>query len=260
MRKLVFTTVIAALSLGLVAGVWAGTTARIVGTSKNDVLKGTPRADTLSGLGGNDTLAGLGGNDILSGGPGNDRLNGGSGNDILSGGSGNDTLVGGGGRDQLRCGAGRDTAVADATDTVGQDCEVVKGLPAPAPPTTEPTPPPAPPAPPAQQAVAGHYCGFTNQGKSICFDVAPGSGLVGNFETTSDVTCGQFGFTIGLGFRGPTQMRSDLTFSYTYNGPIDSGDPEFKITTSYTVSGKLDTAGNATGSNLSQLSFDYRGD
>jgi hypothetical protein len=243
MRKLVFTTVVAALSLGLVAGVWAGPTARIVGSSKNDVLKGTPRADTLSGLGGKDSLAGLAGNDVLMGGPGNDKL------------------VGGRGRDQLRCGAGKDTAFADATDTVGQDCEVVKGLPAPAPPPPEPTPPPAPPAPPAPQAVAGHYCGFTNQGKSICFDVAPGSALVGNFETTSDVTCGQFGFTIGLGFRGPTQMRSDLTFSYTYNGPIDSGDPEFKITTSYTVSGKLDTAGNATGSlNLSQLSFDYRGD
>jgi hypothetical protein len=245
MRKLVFTAALAALSLGLVAGVWAGTTARIVGTSKNDVLKGTSRSDAISGLAGNDTLQGLAGNDVLSGGPGNDKL------------------VGGRGRDQLRCGAGRDTAVADTADNVGSDCEVVKGLPAPPPP--EPPAPPAPPSPPAPpagpQAVAGHYCGFTNQGKSICFDVAPGSTMVGNFETTSDLTCGEFGFTVGLGFRGPAAMQPDLTFSYTYNGPIDSGDPEFKITTSYTVSGKLDTAGNATGSlNLSRLSFDYRGE
>jgi hypothetical protein len=243
-RKLVFTMAVATLSLGLVAGVWAGTTARIVGTSKNDVLKGTPRADALSGLAGNDSLTGLAGNDVLSGGPGNDKL------------------VGGRGRDRLRCGAGRDTALADRTDTVGGDCEVVKGLPAPAPPPPEPPAPPAPPpAPAGPKAVAGHYCGFTNQGKSICFDVAPGSAMVGNFETTSDVDCAQIGFTVGLGFRGPTAMQSDLTFTYTFNGSIQSGSSDVtNITTSYAVSGKLDTAGNATGTlNLSRLSFDYQG-
>jgi hypothetical protein len=242
MRKLVFTTALAVLSLGLSAGVWAGTAARIVGTSKNDVLKGTPRADALSGLAGNDTLQGLAGNDVLSGGPGNDKL------------------AGGRGRDQLRCGAGRDTAVADATDNVGSDCEVVKGLPAP-PPPEPPAPPPPPPPPATPQAVAGHYCGFTNQGKSICFDVEPGSARVGNFETTSDVDCGQFGFTVGLGFSGPTAMQPDLTFTYAYNGGLQSGDSDItNITTSYTVNGELDTAGNATGSlNLSRLSFDFQG-
>jgi hypothetical protein len=244
MRKLVFTTALAVLSLGLGAGVWAGTTARIVGTSKNDVLKGTPRADALSGLAGNDTLQGL------------------AGNDVLSGGSGKDKLVGGRGRDQLRCGGGRDTAVADAADSVGSDCEVVKGLPAP-PPSEPPAPPaPPPPAPPAgPQAVAGHYCGFTNQGKSICFDVEPGSARVGNFHTTSDLECGEFGFTFALGFGGPTVIQPDLTFSFTYNGALQSGSSDItSITTRYTVSGKLDTAGNATGTlNLSQLSFDYQG-
>jgi hypothetical protein len=240
MRKLVFTAALAALSLGLVAGVWAGTTARIVGTSKNDVLKGTSRSDAISGLAGNDTLQGLAGNDVLSGGPGNDKL------------------VGGRGRDQLRCGAGRDTAVADRADNVGSDCEVVKGLPAPPAPEPPAPPPPPPPPPAGPQAVAGHYCGFTNQGKSICFDVT--AGRVGNFETTSDVTCGDRVFTVALGFGGPTTIQPDLTFSYAYNGELTTDDPELKVTTSYAVSGKLDTAGNATGSlNLSRLSFDYRG-
>jgi len=242
MRRLFITAGVIALSLAIVTGVWARTTGRIVGSAKSEVLRGTQKADWVDGRAGNDTLYGLAGKDVLIGSQGNDKL------------------VGGPGKDNLRCGPGKDTAVVDVTDVVGSDCETVKGLPAQ--PPAEPAPPPAapaPPAPPAQQAVAGHYCGFTNQGKSICFDVAAGS-RVGNFETTSDVTCGEFGFTVGLGFGGPTTIQSDLTFSYTYNGALDSGDPELKITTSYTVSGKLDTAGNATGSlNLSRLSFDYRG-
>lgn len=241
MRRLFLTAGIIALSLGIVTGVWARTTGRIVGSAKSEVLRGTQKADWVDGRAGNDTLYGLAGKDVLIGSQGNDKL------------------VGGPGKDNLRCGPGKDTAVADATDVVGSDCETVKGLPA-APPA-EPTPPPAPPPAPTPQAVAGHYCGFTNQGKSICFDVTQGSTMVGNFETTSDLTCGQFGFTVGLGFGGPTAIQPDLTFSFTYNGGIQSGSSDItNITTSYTVSGKLDTAGNATGTlNLSRLSFDYQG-
>jgi Ca2+-binding RTX toxin-like protein len=245
MRKLAFISSVVVLTGVLVASVSAGTAGRFVGTAKNDVLKGTSKADMIDGRGGNDTLSGLAGNDVLIGGKGNDKL------------------VGGRGHDKLRCGTGRDTAVADATDTVGNDCEVVRGLPAtpPPPPPPPPTPPPPPP-PVGPQAKAGHYCGFTNQGKSICFDVTADSTRVANIDTTSDVDCGNVGIRdLGLSFGGSSPIQSDLTFSFTYNGGIRSGDPDLtNITTSYTLSGKFDTAGNATGTlSLSRFSFDYKG-
>jgi RTX calcium-binding nonapeptide repeat (4 copies) len=252
MRKLVLLTGITALSLGLVAGVWAGPTSHIVGTARGDVLKGSPRADVIDGRGGNDTLLGLAGNDVL---------NGGAGNDVLNGGAGNDKLVGGKGADKLNCGPGKDTAIADRADTVGADCEVVKGLPAEPPPA--PPAPPAPTPPPAPHAVGGHYCGFTNQGKSICFDVTSDGARAANFATTSDVTCGNVGIRdLGLSFSGATPIQGDLTFSFTYNGPLQtsSGSPLTNVSTSYTVSGKLDTAGNGTGTlTLTRFSFDYQG-
>jgi hypothetical protein len=138
-----------------------------------------------------------------------------------------------------------------------------RGLPSPAPPPAPTPPPPTPPTPPpaAPTAKAGHYCGFTNQGKSICFD-ATGT-AVANFETTSDVDCG-IGILpdVSLSFGGSTQIQSDLSFSFTFNGPLQtgSGSAITNVTTSYTVSGKLDTAGNATGRlNLNRFSFDYQG-
>lgn len=66
--------------------------ARIVGTSKKNILNGTNGADVLLGLGGNDVLKGKNGNDTLKGGAGNDRLEGGKGKDKLFGGAGNDIL------------------------------------------------------------------------------------------------------------------------------------------------------------------------
>jgi Ca2+-binding RTX toxin-like protein len=89
-----------ALVAMLAAGAaWAGT---IIGTPKGDVLRGSPRNDKIYGKTGNDRLYGYGGNDLLVGGPG---------------------------ADLLACGAGRDIAIADKTDRVGRDCEVVRGLP-----------------------------------------------------------------------------------------------------------------------------------
>jgi RTX calcium-binding nonapeptide repeat (4 copies) len=245
MRKIAFSLGIAALGLALVAGVWAAASVKIVGTAKNDVLKGTPRADVIDGRRGNDRLTGL------------------AGNDVLLGGAGNDTLSGGAGADRIRCGSGRDTANADAADTVGADCERVKGLPAPVPPPTEPPPqpPPPPPPPPAQRAVAGHYCGFTNQGKSICFDVSADS-RVANMDTTSDVDCETVRIeNLGLSFSGSVPIQPDLSFTFAYSGGLQSGDPDVtNVTTTYSVTGKFDTAGNATGTlSLSRFSFDYRG-
>jgi hypothetical protein len=104
-------------------------------------VRGTARADVLTGrrlfgLAGNDVLRGLGGRDFLYGGAGNDlllgrggadRLHGGTGRDVLRGGRGRDTLLSRDGvRDALGCGPGRDTVVADRTDRVGPDCELVK--------------------------------------------------------------------------------------------------------------------------------------
>jgi len=242
MRKLGLMAAILVLTGALVGGVSASAVKTINGTPENDVLRGTAGADTINGK------------------AGNDKLFGNAGSDTLVGGSGNDLLVGGPGKDRLRCGGGRDTASADATDTVGGDCEVVKGLPATAPPP--PPTPPAPPAPPPGPAAkTGHYCGFTNQGKSICFDATGTS--VANFATTSDVDCG-IGILsdVGLSFSGATQIQPDLSFSFSYNGPLQtgSGSSITNVSTSYSVSGKLDTAGNATGTlNLNRFSFDYQG-
>jgi len=243
MRKLALMTAVLVLTGALVGGVSASAVKTINGTPKNDVLRGSAGADTINGK------------------AGNDKLFGNAGSDTLVGGSGNDLLVGGPGKDRLRCGAGRDTANADATDTVGSDCEVVKGLPDAVPPPA-PTPPPPPPPAPGPAAKGGHYCGFTNQGKSICFDVAGSSAA--NFATTSDVDCGSVGILqdVSLSFSGATQIQPDLSFSLSYNGPVqtDSGSEITNVSTSYSVSGKLDTAGNATGTlNLNRFSFDYQG-
>ncbi len=243
MKKLFAIVALSALSCGLAAGVYATTSSRIVGTARNDVLKGTPKADTIDGRGGNDRLSGLGGNDVLIGGPGNDRL------------------VGGAGKDRLRCGGGKDIAVADVKDVVGSDCETVTGLPPTEPPTE---PPPAPPPPPsAPLAKPGHYCGFTNQGKSICFDVTADGTRVAAFDTTSDVDCG-IGVLpdVALSFSGSTPIQPDLTFTFTFNGPVGTapGSSISNVTTSYTVTGKLDTAGNGSGAlSLNRFSFDYQG-
>jgi Ca2+-binding RTX toxin-like protein len=242
MRKLVLMATVLVLTGALVGSVSASAVRTINGTPKNDVLRGTKRADTIYGK------------------AGNDKLYGNAGNDTLVGGNGNDLLVGGAGKDTLRCGGGRDTASADATDTVGSDCEVVKGLPVTTPPPP-PAPPPAPPPPAAPAAKAGHYCGFTNQGKSICFDVTGSSAA--NFATTSDLDCGIGTLEdIGLSFTGRAPIQPDLTFTFSYSGPLgtESGSPITNVSTSYSVTGKLDTAGNATGTlSVSRFSFDYQG-
>jgi hypothetical protein len=243
MRRFALTVTVLVLTGALVGSVSASAVRTINGTPKNDVLRGTRGADTINGR------------------AGNDRILGNAGNDTLVGGSGNDVLVGGPGKDKLRCGGGRDTATADATDTVGSDCEVVKGLPATAPPSEPTPPPPATPPPAAPTAKAGHYCGFTNQGKSICFDVTGTSAA--NFATTSDVDCGDVGVPdLGLSFGGSTRIQSDLSFTFSYSGPLQtgSGSSITNVSTSYSVTGKLDTAGNATGTlNLNRFSFDYKG-
>jgi hypothetical protein len=132
----------AALTGALLVGVGAPLAATIIGTKGDDTLRGTPRADRLEGRGGDDRLYGRGGRDVLVGG------------------RGDDVLVGGPGADRLACGPGRDVAWADARDRVARDCETVKGL--------------GPPPPPTRP---GTYCGATSQGMSICLDVGTTSGI-----------------------------------------------------------------------------------
>lgn len=113
----------AALGAALLAAVPA-LAATVIGTGGADVLRGSPRADNLYGKAGNDRLLGLGGADLLDGGRGRDVLEGGAGRDRL--------LARDGARDTIRCGPGRDTVVADQTDRIAADCEVVR-RPAPSP-------------------------------------------------------------------------------------------------------------------------------
>jgi hypothetical protein len=86
---------------------------------------------------------------------------------------------------------------------------------------------------------------------------------VSGFATTSDVDCG-IGILhdVGLSFGGSTKIQSDLTFSFAYDGPLQTSSDSVitNVTTSYSVTGKFDTAGNATGMlNLNRFSFDYQG-
>ena len=111
--------------------------------------------------------------------------------------------------------------------------------------------------------MAGRYCGFTNQGKSICFDVTPEGTRVARFATTSDLDCG-VGILgdVGLSFGGSAAIQADLTFTFTFNGSLETapGSSISNVTTSYSVSGKLDTAGNGSGTlSLNRFSFDYQG-
>jgi Tol biopolymer transport system component len=101
---------IAAVCLAALLVAGGASAKNIRGTSRADTLRGTARGDVIYGLGGNDRLFGLGGDDRLIGGPGADRIS---------------------------CGAGRDRVVADRSDRVAGDCEVVSR------PSSPPPPPPA---------------------------------------------------------------------------------------------------------------------
>ena len=78
-----------------------GSTATIVGTEGDDVLKGTPEGDVIVALEGNDTVQGLGGGDALCGGDGDDTVVGGPGHDGIAVGRGADEGHGGPGMDLL---------------------------------------------------------------------------------------------------------------------------------------------------------------
>lgn len=88
------------------------------GTAGPDTLRGTPLGDRLYGRGGRDSIFGLGGDDLLVGGAQVDSINGGAGADRIESHDGE--------RDTIVCGAGPDVVIADLSDRIARDCELVK--------------------------------------------------------------------------------------------------------------------------------------
>lgn len=231
-------TVVGALTLAAVAA--AGT---IVGSPRADVLRGTAGADRILGGKGNDTLYGLGGNDVL---------------------------IGGAGFDRFVCGTGRDVANTERGERVAKDCEVVRRAapatppPPPAsPPQPPPPPPPPPPAPPAPKAQAGKYCGFTQQGPGICLQTDANAAVIDELVTAALVDCtdgSRWEWALSFG-GGRTTIQSDLSFSYSYSGPLSTSSTTVSdIQTSYRISGRLGTDGTASGTvAVSTISFKYEG-
>lgn len=80
----------------------------LLGGSEDDLLTGNGAANKIEGGGGNDDIAGDAGQDELIGGLGNDVI------------AARDGEV-----DTISCGEGTDSVVADRTDVVANDCEVV---------------------------------------------------------------------------------------------------------------------------------------
>jgi Tol biopolymer transport system component len=132
---------VAAVSFASLLVVAGASAKNIRGTPGADTLRGTARADVIYGLAGNDRLFGLGGDDRLIGGPGADRI---------------------------LCGGGRDRVVADRSDRVAGDCELVSR-------------PPSPPPPPPARDGSIAFQGFDpDTGSYEIYAVNPdGSGLTG---------------------------------------------------------------------------------
>ena len=266
MRRFGVLAIVLGMTGLLVGSVLAAT---ISGNAGNNVLRGTSKADKIYGYGGNDALFGLAGNDILYGGSGNDVLTGGAGNDklyggagrdALLGGAGNDTLVGGAGVDTLKCGAGRDTVIADASDSVGADCEVVKGLsnggsePSP---TPEPTPTPTPTA----TARDGTYVGMTSQNEKITFRVAAGGTQIwdGTVNTVNYSCQPPDIYSLdmpGWGFTGHGPINASGGFSISFEDDYDLGGG-YTLHESWNFSGNITSGGTATGTLKDVLTYSF---
>ncbi|MGE3362826.1 MAG: Ig-like domain-containing protein [Rhizobiaceae bacterium] len=95
------------------------TSARIVGSTADDVLVGTDQGDEIGARQGNDQIFARGGNDTVFAGAGNDTVFAGSGADRVYAGSGNDQIFGGLDSDILYGADGNDTLyVGEGNDTV----------------------------------------------------------------------------------------------------------------------------------------------
>ncbi|HEV3404070.1 MAG TPA: hypothetical protein VG073_07240 [Gaiellaceae bacterium] len=127
---------------------------------------------------------------------------------------------------------------------------------------TTPQAPPPPPPPPPPTALAGHYCGLTNEGKSICFDVTSPQAAVQNLTTEMIANCGDGSSWIWtITFNAPLSIhQSTLTISYPYSGPLPDSSGATNVQISYQVDGTFDSAGNANGTiHLNHVSWDQAG-
>jgi hypothetical protein len=99
--------------------------------------------------------------------------------------------------------------------------------------------------------MAGHYCGFTNNGFGFCFDVTAGGQAFTNalFQIQTPCTPDAV-FQITYRTSGLTPIQPDLTF--------DSESTTGETAGSY-IKGKLDTTGSGTGVVHIVSSFDYQG-
>ena len=126
-------------------------------------------------------------------------------------------------------------------------------------------PPPPPPPPPPPSALAGHYCGLSNEGKSICFDVTPAQApqVVEKVVTESIVTCGDGSSWIWTlpSYNPVSILTPGLTYSYSFSGPRPNPpDGVANLDMNYTISGTFDTAGNISGTiHLVHASWDEGG-
>lgn len=112
---------------------------------------------------------------------------------------------------------------------------------------------------PQPAAAAGHYCGFTNEGKSICFDLT-GDQHVANLRTESIVTCpnaSKWLWTMAFSVSDPLKQ---LAFTYSYAGPLAADPVDQNVNATYTLTGTFDTAGTASGTiALTHMTWDALG-
>jgi Calx-beta domain/RTX calcium-binding nonapeptide repeat (4 copies) len=112
-------------------------------------------------------------------------------------------------------------------------------------------------------ALVGRYCGFNDQGKSVCLDVTGDGSTVTNFRTETIVGCtngAQGTWTLTFS-RSTVTIQPDLSFLFSFSGPLSSSDSSLtNITAAYSISGTFDTVGNVSGTlALPHISFDQDG-
>jgi hypothetical protein len=106
--------------------------------------------------------------------------------------------------------------------------------------------------PPPAVALDGHYCGATDQGQSMCFDILGGGKTFANAQFGAIVDCqppGQFEVTSAVA-ESTAPIASNLTFTWLKPSGHMAGSR---------VTGTLNTAGGATGTLTAKAAFSYQG-
>ena len=114
--------------------------------------------------------------------------------------------------------------------------------------------------PPAPSAQLGRFCGLTEQGLGLCFDVAGSPKGVSGLELRVRVEC-MPPATLGVSTTIPTAyaIRDDNTFTFTRTGTGTTADGG-SFTVTHTMQGAFDEAGtSATGTLAAHVSY-ARGD